>query len=186
MNRDNYPKEDPESAELGFIGLTKSEELEQERHKIWQERSVALLRKESRLKALPPGKEAERLKKEFLREWLVFGIEGTKKCLYDIYGVENLSTMEGSILRRIIEEGHKQYQEEEALIDKGMIKGGDWLFQTTKEFAARWLQEAWDIGQNDIPIIKQDEGRELSFSNTQIAPEFKEYIRRLREKSHLL
>lgn len=137
-------------------------------------------------------------------------MEEAKDWMQMNWGVENLSTIEGVRLRHIVEECLKQQKQDEALVGQGKLRS-DNTFWAGEEAPARWLDELYGINIRDIPrvFIIQDrtagtskkyeitekdiaEGklRELEEQGHKVdffmvtPDDFKEYLRRIREKAH--
>ena len=106
----------------------------------------------------------------------------TEYILYKVFGVENLTTIEGVGLRKILEDviekdigmkakldlAFKEDRKDDAIAIKNNIPEID------TEAVHRWLLELYSIDLNQIQVDDIDG----------INKGFKEYLRRLREKAH--
>jgi len=103
---------------------------------------------------------------ETLSEWL----GETVQLLKDVFEIENLSINERFILKKIAEDVISRYEQDAAA-------GARQPLGISREIATRFLLEAYGI--DDVYINKYD--------NTDEDDEgFMEYIRRMREKAHLI
>lgn len=137
-------------------------------------------------------------------------IEWAQNQLTKKLGIEKLSTIEGVALRNIVEELIPKYIEDRQLIREGKMSIMN-LAEIEEEAAALWLQKEYGIHSKDVPsvfIVEDDTtGESFSFEKveedlaekkfnelselghqcdvfTRVPDDFKEYIRRLREKEH--
>ncbi len=143
-------------------------------------------------------------------------LELAKRDMFQAWGIENLTTIEGVHLRHIAEDCVKQYAEEDILQKEGKFEDAHAnRIQLPKEIMLRWLHELYGISENELNIHhskmvwNMEDNTEYEFdrddrvgpkkkieelsakgqhSIAQLAPtssEFKEYIRRLREKAQI-
>lgn len=110
-----------------------------------------------------------------LQLWL----EASKVWLKEKFGIEDLTTIEGAHLRRIAEKVIEEQAELESERDRLLQTGdreGAWRANLATyddlndEVVERWLLELYEINRKQIPGT--------------IDEPFKEYLKRLREKSH--
>jgi len=138
-------------------------------------------------------------------------IDEVKKLLQHGVGVEDLSMAEGTELRHITEDCYREYKEIRDSLGGKDLGRSPHIFNIEEEAMVRWFYRTFGIQYNeDIPqvfIIKDDttgetwkyekleeeavnnkkdeilkKGHKYT-ENTTIPNDFKEYIRRLREKS---
>ncbi|MGA2417845.1 MAG: hypothetical protein ABSF55_01215 [Candidatus Staskawiczbacteria bacterium] len=152
----------------------------------------------------------EALKSGDQRKKIQVYIEWTKDRLKRDFGIEELSNIEGVHLRNIIEETMPQAEKEQQLIAEEKMWRMLW-FDVAEEAAVRWLYQLYGIHEKDIPKVyiledkntgekfiyqsaekgdfekKREELEDLGHSvwyEIKIPEDFKEYVRRLREKAH--
>lgn len=128
-----------------------------------------------------------------------------RKFMREEWGVDDLSNLEDYQLKKITKEVVEQYGKEKQ-------EGIGRLMNPEQEAAYRWLWELYDIDRVNVPqnlvFVDEDAGIEKVFypSEKELYPqevdqaeewaglkhghetpaEFKEYLRRLREKAHLI
>ncbi len=96
-------------------------------------------------------------------------LETSKKLLERRYGISDLTTAEGVKLRHLVEECIRQRDQELAMNDRGEIEG--WMVPLPHlEAVARWLNNLYGIDLGQLPKLTPSELRE--------------YIHRVRERSH--
>ena len=137
-------------------------------------------------------------------------IEWAQRQLEKKLGIEKLSTIEGVALRNIVEELIPKYIEDRKLIREGKMSIMN-LAEIEEEAGALWLQREYGVHPKDVPsvfIIEDNTtGKSFSFEKVEedlaekkfnelsadghdcfvsstVPDDFKEYIRRLREKEH--
>lgn len=137
-------------------------------------------------------------------------IEWAQRRLERNLGIEKLSTIEGVALRNIVEELIPKYIEERKLIREGRMSMMN-LAEIEEEAGALWLHREYGINPKDVPSVFIIEdgttGESFSFEKVEedlaerklnelselghqcdvfmrVPDDFKEYIRRLREKEH--
>ncbi len=155
----------------------------------------------------------EKSQRESIKERALGFLEPAQEFLLLNLGIDNLSTIEIVRLREFIEECLTQEAQEENWAKRGKLPlYGIWTcFPIIDEAVTRWLAELYNIDASHIPIVYRikdstDEkffeyqgwqaeeyekkikelhqlGHNISFYPT-IAKDFKEYLRRLRAKSH--
>ena len=145
------------------------------------------------------------------REEILALLNEAKQFLLEEYGVDNLSTAEGIKLRQLIEE-YKRRKEKEA---RKLSRDKDWAIDyLAVEAVLHWLLELYGVNVNDLKrgfSIKDKKTGEIYRYTTEQKEEFHsklkeleqighptwgdygavdprdiEYIRRLREKAHLI
>lgn len=143
------------------------------------------------------------------RRGLNFWIKASKDRLSKVYGVENLSIIESWRLKKIVEECIEDYSKEMCLASRGEI---DYMSVTEieAESSARWLLRLYGITQEQVYdwLLVEDRekngkvvfnaprgleyiarakyrGKRYSYGHL-ISRTMKQYINRLREKSHLI
>lgn len=137
-------------------------------------------------------------------------IEWAQRQLEKNLGIEKLSTIEGVALRNIVEELIPKYIEDKKLICEGKMSIMN-LAEIEEEAAALWLNNEYGVNPKDVPsvFIVEDSvtGESFSFEKVEedlaekkfnelsalghdcnvyskVPDDFKEYVRRLREKAH--
>ena len=117
------------------------------------------------------------------RQTLVNNLNIAKKYLKEWFGVENITTIEGVYLRRILEQviwedESREKARDQKILQRESVSALDMnqIPDIPYEAVARWLMELYDIPPriytNNTDQIKVDE-------------KFKEYLRLVREKAHL-
>lgn len=113
--------------------------------------------------------------KKTTNHYVVKAEEDLEKML----GQTSLSDIEKIKLRKIAEQCVKQKIEEKILCLKGRMSRSN-MIDIELETVYRWLWELYDIKKSDIP------GRPYGNEILYVPEDFREYLRRLREDSHLI
>jgi len=137
-------------------------------------------------------------------------VEWAKSQLRIIFGIENLSTIEGVKLRNIIESLMPKYKKESEQVFQGEMNESNFA-EMEEEAATIWLYEVYGVHNNNIPWVNiiEDEttGEKYTFEkllqekanekkkelegqghevwmHSKVPDDFKEYLRRLRDNAH--
>lgn len=139
-------------------------------------------------------------------------LQWSKNYLKREFDIDDLSTIEGVHLRRIVEECMKEEKKDRKDLKAGELSSAMFIIEVEKEASARWLRDVYDIYPNDIqyeykiwqnsdwdnpliyhnPVEYHDKIKELDDRGEQytlggnVAKEFKEYLKKLRAESHLI
>lgn len=95
------------------------------------------------------NKDEEEKKKESINYYFT----DSREWLKSNWGVDNLSTMEASHLRRIVGECLDHHDWHMELLKKKEIRPGIMFASITDEAVARWLDQLYDIKQEHAPRL---------------------------------
>lgn len=116
---------------------------------------------------------------EYLEERFKFYISKAKKILESHFGQSDLTIIEQAKLKEITKACIRQKVEETILVLRREMPA-DKMIDVKNEIVYRWLWELYDIKRSDIPGLRY--GNET----LDVPEDFREYLRRLRNQSHLV
>ncbi len=144
------------------------------------------------------------------KERLLRDIAEVKKVMQEIYGIDNLSDIEGVRLREIVQRVEQELDESRSE-EAGKFSNGKEI-DLTADVISTWLLELYEININDVKWrttltdAKTGEVKYKNLSNSEyekkrdelalstraygveskVDEEYKEYLRKVREEAHLL